>query len=66
MSRPILIIREDPWYVAEDVATSVTSEGETMEEAMANLKEALELYYDGSVIEPVPERFFLTSMEVNA
>ena len=46
MSGTILIICEDPWYVAEDVATSVTSEGKTIEEAMANLKEALELYYD--------------------
>lgn len=66
MTRPVLIIREDPWYVAEDVATSVTSEGKTVEEAMDNLREALELYYEDSVMESVPESFFLTSMEVKA
>ena len=66
MQRPVLIIKEDSWYVAEDVSTSVTSEGETVEEAMANLKEALMLYYDDSDVEPLPENYFLTTMEVNA
>ena len=32
--------------VAKDLRTSVTDQGDTMNEALSNLKEALELYYD--------------------
>ena len=66
MARPVLIIREDPWYVAEDVVTKVTSEGKTVEEAMENLKEALELYSEDNCDMIIPSNFFLTSMEVHA
>ena len=66
MSRPVLIIHEDPWYVAEDVVTKVTSEGETVEEAMDNLREALELYNEDNEELLAPSSFFLTSMEVRA
>ena len=46
------INHEDPWYVARCLEVEVTSQGETMEDALANLKEALELYFEG---EPLPD-----------
>ncbi len=40
------ISHEAPWYVARCLEIEVTSQGETIEEALANLKEALELYFE--------------------
>lgn len=40
------ITREDDWYVARCPEVEVTSQGKTVEDAQANLKEALELYYE--------------------
>ena len=53
------------WYVATDVATDVASQGKTYEEALYNLKEALELYYED---EPVVSnrRAMFTTLEVIA
>ncbi len=39
------ITREDGWYVARCLEVEVTSQGKSVEEARANLKEALELYF---------------------
>ena len=40
------ITHEDDWYVARCLEVEVTSQGRSVEEAQANLKEALELYYE--------------------
>ena len=45
------VIREDDGYVARCLEVNVVSQGDTFEEAMANLREALELYFEG---EPLP------------
>jgi predicted RNase H-like HicB family nuclease len=37
------VIREPPWYVARCLEVEVTSQGETEEDALRNLREALEL-----------------------
>jgi predicted RNase H-like HicB family nuclease len=44
----VLITKEDNWYVASSIETNVTSQGHTIEEALENLKEALELYYENN------------------
>jgi predicted RNase H-like HicB family nuclease len=44
------ITHEDPWYVARCLDVEVASQGETAEEALANLKEALELYFEDQVL----------------
>jgi predicted RNase H-like HicB family nuclease len=44
--------REGPWYVSQCLEVDVASQGETEEEALANLKEALELHFE----EPRPSR----------
>jgi predicted RNase H-like HicB family nuclease len=43
---------DDGWYVARCLEVEVASQGRTIDEALANLREALELYFED---EPVPE-----------
>ncbi len=40
------ITREGPWWVARCLEVEVTSQGENLEEARANLAEALALYFE--------------------
>ena len=44
----VLITKEDDWYVANSIETNVASQGKTVEKALKNLKEALELYFEDS------------------
>jgi predicted RNase H-like HicB family nuclease len=48
MKRPFAatVWREGNWYVSQCLEIDVASQGETEEEALANLKEALELYFE--------------------
>ncbi len=57
--------REDDWYVAECPEVGTVSQGRTIEEAVANLKEATELYLEEF---PLPEvsRPVLTTFEAMA
>jgi len=41
-----LIHREDSWYVADCPEVGTVSQGRSIEEAVANLKEATELYLE--------------------
>lgn len=38
------VTREGTWYVARCLEVDVTSQGESFDEALTNLREALELY----------------------
>ncbi len=40
------ITKEDRWYVAHCLKLGVVSQGETLEEAKANLKEAVEVFVE--------------------
>ena len=40
------VTREHDWYVAQCLEIDVASQGETEEEALTNLREALELYFE--------------------
>ncbi len=48
MKRPFAaaVWREDKWFVAQCLEVDVASQGETEEEALENLREALELYFE--------------------
>jgi predicted RNase H-like HicB family nuclease len=48
MKRPFsaTVWREGEWYVAQCLEIDVASQGETEEEALVNLKEALELHLE--------------------
>jgi predicted RNase H-like HicB family nuclease len=41
-----LVWREGHWHVSQCLEVDVASQGETEEEALANLKEALELHFE--------------------
>ncbi len=43
---PAVVFREGRFYVAFCPVNSVASQGKNVEEALKNLKEALELYYE--------------------
>ena len=60
------ITHEGAWYVARCLEVEVTSQGESVDSALANLKEALELYFEDSgrptaVDNPVITTFQLTA-----
>jgi len=48
----VAVSHEPPWYVARCLEVEVTSQGESFDEALANLREALELYFED---QPFPE-----------
>lgn len=50
-----VITKEEKWYVAHCVELGVVSQGKTIEEAQANLKEAVELYLESFGAEDLPE-----------
>jgi len=50
-----VVTRDGAWYVARCMELAVTSQGRTVEEAQANLKEAVELYLESFGTEDQPE-----------
>ena len=48
MKRPFAasVWKEGDWYVSQCLEIDVASQGETEEEALTNLREALELYFE--------------------
>lgn len=59
----VVIQKEEEWYVAKCLDNSVASQGKTIEEALNNLKEAIELYNENE--EAVkPKEIFITTLEV--
>lgn len=59
----VIIQKEENWYVAKCIDNNVASQGKTIEEAMQNLKEALELYMQNEIPEK-PKEIFITTLEV--
>lgn len=63
-----IIEREDDGYVSLCPELDIASQGETVEEARANLQEALELFFESASPEEVQQRLhaevFVTQVEV--
>ena len=63
-----MVYKEEGVYVAECPEVGTASQGDTVEEAVANLKEATELYLEECPLEecPLEERYrpILTTFEV--
>lgn len=59
-----IIQKEEDWYVAKCVENNVTSQGKTIENAISNLTEAVQLYYEDedSIIEN--HQTLITTLEV--
>lgn len=62
-----VIWKEDKYFVSRCINVEVSSFGETIEEAISNLKEAVELYFDGEDKElPVINNVILGREVINA
>jgi len=59
----VIIQKEENWYVAKCIDNNIASQGKTIEEAMTNLKEALELYIQNEDPKQ-PKEIFITTLEV--
>ena len=57
--------QEDKWYVAQCREVDVASQGETEADALANLREALELHFESPTATVTPE-IRLIEIEVRA
>ena len=60
------ITHEAPWYVARCLDVEVASQGETVEEALANLREALELYFEDAPMPDLSEPPIIASVDIAA
>jgi predicted RNase H-like HicB family nuclease len=60
------ITHEDEWYVARCLEVEVTSQGKSAEEALSNLKEALELYYEDQTLPTEIEPPIIATLELSA
>ena len=63
------IRQEGEWFVAQCLEVDVASQGESVEAALANLREALELYFEDSPeqAQAVPTTsVFVATVEVDA
>ena len=56
------ISQEDDWFIAQCLEVDVSSQGESEDEAISNLKEALELYFEPPRPTVIPK---LRKFEVN-
>lgn len=63
----ISITKEEKFYIARCPELGVTSQGETLDEAQENIKEAIELYIESFGTEDLPKetsRAFWTTVEI--
>ena len=61
----VVIQKEDDWYVAKCLENSVASQGKTIDEAMSNLREAVELFFEDEPLPVLPQnQTYVTTMEV--
>ncbi len=67
MKRPFVVTvwREGNWLVSQCLEVDVGSQGETEEEALANLKEALELHFEPLLVTR-PPKMHTIEVEVGA
>jgi predicted RNase H-like HicB family nuclease len=59
----VLIQKEENWFVARCIENNVASQGPCIDDAMNNLQEALELYYESEQV-PDFKQTFMTTLEV--
>jgi predicted RNase H-like HicB family nuclease len=50
-----VVVKEERWYVAHCLELGVVSQGESIEKAQVNLKEAVELYLESFGSDDLPE-----------
>jgi len=63
----VVIVKEEDLFVATCLENNVASQGETVDEAVENLKEAISLYYEDETaasLVPRNEQVYITSLEM--
>ena len=63
----VVIRKSENCYVASCIENDVASQGETVDEAIENLKEAIALYYEDEPVDEMilkSERVYITSLEM--
>ena len=60
------VTHEDRWFVARCLEIEIASQGRTADEALANLKEALELYFDDVPLPEDIEPLLIAKVELSA
>ena len=66
MEFTVAVTHEDPWYVARCLDFEVASQGETVDEALSNLKEALELFFEDEVLPTELEPPIIATLRLSA
>lgn len=60
------VTHEDGLYVARALEVEVTSQGRTVDEALANLREALELYFEDEALPEAIEPPIIATVQLSA
>lgn len=60
------VMHEGEWYVARALEVEVTSQGHTLDEALASLREALELYYEDEALPEAIEPPVIATVQLSA
>jgi predicted RNase H-like HicB family nuclease len=58
------VTKDGAWYVARCLEVEVASQGETVEEALNNLREALELYFEDDEVPASFDHPLVTTIEI--
>jgi len=66
MKFTVAVTHEETWYVARCLDVDVVSQGETVDEAVANLEEALGLYFEGEDLPDSIEPPIITTVLIPA
>ena len=62
MKFTVAVTHEAPWYIARCLDVDVVSQGETVDEALANLEAALGLYFEGEYLPDSLEPLIITTV----
>jgi predicted RNase H-like HicB family nuclease len=62
----IIIKQEEEWFVAICLENNIASQGKTIDESIANLKEAISLYYEDEMKKELLQNnpFYITTLEM--
>ena len=66
MKFTVAVTHEVPWFVARCLDVDVVSQGGTVDEAVANLEEAVSLYFEGEDLPDSMEPPFITTVLIPA
>jgi predicted RNase H-like HicB family nuclease len=59
-----VVTQEGDWYVARCLEIDAVSQGETVEQALANLRDVVEVYVEEEGLPPAPTHPLVTSIDV--